>query len=249
MFEDLHWVHYLPIATTVLSAVFLTLLVRRAMMRRWAPHLVWWSLGVLAYGVGTGLESSVTLFGNSIGLTKAWFIAGAIFGGYPLAQGSVYLHLRTWPAHVLMALSLTFALGLSVAIVLSPVDAAALEVHRPSGAILQWQWIRFPGTMVINLYALIFLVGTAAWSALVFLWVRRNMGRAIGNGLICIGALLPGIGGGMAKAGHVEALYVGELVGIILIWAGYAACVRAPAPGTAAPSENVPAPAAAAADA
>ncbi len=34
----------------------------------------------------------------------------------------------------------------------------------------------------------------------------------------------------MAKAGVVEALYVGEFIGIIFIWAGYAACVRVPRP-------------------
>ena len=55
---------------------------------------------------------------------------------------------------------------------------------------------------------------------------------------IAVGALLPGIGGGMAKAGMVEALYVGELVGLILIWLGYRFCVRAPLtqPQTSAPS-------------
>ena len=32
----------------------------------------------------------------------------------------------------------------------------------------------------------------------------------------------------MAKAGMVEALYVAELVGLVLIWVGYMTCVRAP---------------------
>ena len=48
----------------------------------------------------------------------------------------------------------------------------------------------------------------------------------MGNGLIAFGAMLPAVGGGMAKAGVVEALYVGEFVGLLFIWAGYAACVR-----------------------
>jgi len=41
--------------------------------------------------------------------------------------------------------------------------------------------------------------------------------------------MLPGIGGGMAKGGMVEALYVGELAGIILIWAGYQLCIKSKA--------------------
>jgi len=38
--------------------------------------------------------------------------------------------------------------------------------------------------------------------------------------------LLHGIGGGMAKAGMVEALYFGGFVGIILIWFGYRASLK-----------------------
>ena len=38
----------------------------------------------------------------------------------------------------------------------------------------------------------------------------------------------------MAKTGLVEALYVGELIGLVLIWLGYTFCVHAPAP-TAVP--------------
>ena len=223
-------IHYLPIATTALSAIFLVTLLRRAAMRNWVPHLMWWGLGVFAYGIGTALESTVTLAGNSIALTKAWYIAGAIFGGYPLAQGSVYLHFPRKQAHIMGVMSLAFALALAGAVLLSPVNASALLAHKPSGSILEWTWIRYPGTMVINMYAVIFLIGTAAWSAMQFLWVRRNPWRAFGNILITVGAILPGVGGGMAKAGVVEGLYVGEFVGIILIWSGYAACVRAPKP-------------------
>lgn len=52
-------------------------------------------------------------------------------------------------------------------------------------------------------------------------------GRAIGNALIAFGAILPGIGGGMAKAGMVEALYIGEFIGLLFIWLGYACCTSA----------------------
>jgi sulfite exporter TauE/SafE len=43
----------------------------------------------------------------------------------------------------------------------------------------------------------------------------------LGNILIAVGAILPGIGGGFARAGVVEVLYVGELLGLILIWMGF----------------------------
>ena len=46
--------------------------------------------------------------------------------------------------------------------------------------------------------------------------------RTIGSAFIA----LPGIGGSSAKAGMLEALYVGELVGLVLIWIGFNYCTR-----------------------
>lgn len=41
------------------------------------------------------------------------------------------------------------------------------------------------------------------------------------NVLIALGAILPGIGGTATRMGYVEVLYVTELVGLLLTWAGY----------------------------
>jgi hypothetical protein len=83
-------------------------------------------------------------------------------------------------------------------------------------------------TPFINGYAAFFLIGGAALSAWRF-WQSGGAGnRAAGNALIAVGALLPGIGGSMAKAGIVEALYVGECVGLLLIWLGERTCAWRP---------------------
>lgn len=237
-FETLHAVHYLPILTTIIAAAFLVVLVRHHLRRRSGPHLVWWALGVFTYGLGTGLEGTITLFGNSAFLTKAWYVAGALLGGYPLAQGSVYLLMKRKTADVLTMITLPFLAFAAVLVFASPVIEANLLPHKPSGSILAWTWVRWL-TPFINLYAVIFLIGGAIWSAVRYARqrIRRLDGaargdgaRALGNGLIAFGAILPGIGGGMAKAGVVEALYVGELIGLLFIWAGYRVCVQAGAP-------------------
>ena len=220
-------VHYLPIATTALAGVFFVVLVRRYVTRHSGPHLLWWAGGIFAYGLGTALEGSITVFGNSIVLTKAWYIAGALLGGYPLAQGSVYLLLPRRTANVLTAITVPYMLVMAVLVVLSPVNADVLQSHKPSGSILEWQWVR-KMTPVLNGYAAVFLIGGAVYSAVRFARRTGGANRALGNSLIAVGALLPAIGGGMAKADVVEVLYVGEFVGLILIWAGYAACVREP---------------------
>lgn len=220
-------VHYLPIVTTLVSLAFIAILLHRASRRAWAPHLVWWAIGVFFYGVGTALESAVTLTGNSVLLNRLWYVAGAILGGYPLATGTVYLLFRRRTADLLTGVSLAFIVAASALVMLSPMDAAALaaEAHRPSGAYLEWQWVRLL-TPLINLYAAAFLIGGAVWSSVRFFSAGTAPLRAAGTALIAAGGLLPGIGGSMAKAGIVEGLYVGELIGLVLIWAGYELCVR-----------------------
>jgi hypothetical protein len=236
----MEWLHYLPIATTVLAVVFLRVLVRR-WRERGGAHLAWWAFGVFTYGVGTALESTVTLFGNSAELTQAWYIAGAVWGGYPLAQGSVWLLCKPRTARILTWITLAYALVLSGLVWASPLIAENVEPNRPSGAVLEWQWVRL-WSPLLNGYAAIFLIGGAALSAARYFRLRAPgmRERAVGNTFIAVGALLPGIGGGMAKAGMVEALYVGELVGLILIWIGYRWCVQAPL--AVAPTSKAPTP-------
>lgn len=225
-------VHYLPIVTTVLSALFAASLFRRWAAKR-STHLLWWAIGITTYGLGTALESTITLAGNSVALTKAWYVAGALLGGYPLAQGSLYL---SWPrrfANRMTAASLAFVVVASVLVVLSPVSLDALEPHRPSGAILGWQWVRLL-TPLINTYAVFFLIGGALVSAWRHYRYSGHFYRAAGNGLIALGALLPGVGGSFAKAGVVEALYVGECIGLVVIWIGDRVCARETAPAVSA---------------
>jgi len=213
-------VHYLPIATTLLSAAFFIVLVQAWRQRQSGPHLLWWAAGVFFYGLGTAIESAITLGGNSVELNKAWYIAGALLGGYPLAQGAVYLLANRKLANRLTAVTVPFILLASIFVLLSPVNLTVMEAHRPTGAILEWRWVRLM-TPFINLYAAAFLVGGAVVSARRYAKNHEHPERVKGNILIAVGGLLPGIGGSMAKGGLVEALYVGEFVGLIFIWMGY----------------------------
>ncbi len=221
--HTLRAIHYLPILTTLFSLFFLISIGNRY-LQKGGSHLLWWSIGVFTYGLGTFLESAVTLSGNTPFLNKSWYVAGAILGGYPLAQGSVYLHLKKRNADILTFITVPFILFAGISVFLSPVNNEVLQTFRPGGDALEWQWVRLL-TPFINIYSAIFLIGTAFWSAVRFSKIANGKNRAIGNVLITVGALLPGIGGTMAKAGVVEALYVGEFIGIILIWAGYKYCL------------------------
>lgn len=222
------WVHYIPIATTLVAAVFASSLFRRYRARP-STRMLWWAIGITAYGMGTLLEASITLFGNTIWLTKAWYVAGAILGGYPLAQGSLYLAYSRRFADRATAISLPIVVVTSILVFASPALPANLELTRPSGAILGWKWVRLM-TPFINTYAMFFLIGVAAVSSWRYAQSRQSLNRAVGNAVIVLGALMPAIGGSIAKVGAVEALYVLEFIGLIMIWTGDRLCASAPAP-------------------
>lgn len=218
---------HLPIVTTVVAIVFATTLFRRYDEKGGGPHLAWWGVGMVTYGVGTFTESWTTLFGWHPAVFKLWYVAGAFLGGYPLAQGSIYLLARKrfadWSASVVSSV-ITIA---AVFVFLSPLDLAAAEEHRLSGRALGWQWLRAISPF-LNLYSLVFLAGGAAVSALRYRRDAVRRERYVGNILIAIGAILPGIGGTFTRFGAVEVLYVTELVGLVLIYLGYRRCVAAP---------------------
>jgi len=219
---------HLPIATTVLSAVFATLLFTRYRRNGGGPHLLWWGIGMVTYGIGTTTEGFTTLFGWNPIVFKSWYVAGAFLGGYPLAQGSIYLLMNRkfarWSAWIACSV---IAIG-AILVFLSPLNVAVAEPHRLSGSVLQWQWLRAISPL-LNLYSVTFLVGGAAVSAIRY---RRNPAashRYAGNIAIAAGGLLPAFGGMMTRFGVVEALYVTELAGLLLIFTGYRWCVGQPA--------------------
>lgn len=222
-------VHYLPIATTLIALGFSAALLSRY-RRKGGTHLLWWAIGALTYAAGTALEASVTLFGWHEPLFRGWYIAGALLGGAPLAQGTVYLHLPRATAHRLSwALAVVIVVASAFALAV-PIRQELVEPFRLSGRVMAWPWVR-AFSPFINLYAFVFLVGGAVRSAILFARRRETLYRAQANVLIAVGALLPGIGGSFTRFGHTEVLYVTELIGIVLIYAGYRHAVR----GAAAP--------------
>jgi hypothetical protein len=212
-------VHFIPIITTVVALAFAGAVIARWMDRR-APHLLWWGIGMLTYAAGTFTESATTLLGWHEPVFRAWYITGALLGGAPLAQGSVYLHLGRRTANRLTAIVCTVIVVASACVIASPIDYALVEPFRLSGKVLEWRWVRLFSPF-INLYAVIFLVGGAIVSAVRYRRSSETYHRFVGNAYIAVGGILPGIGGAFTRFGYTEVLYVTELLGLLLIYAGY----------------------------
>jgi len=217
-------VAYIPILTTLFCVYFFMVIYRHWRAKPQALYLMWWTIGVVCYGIGTLVESIHTLYGWSPLIFKSWYIAGAFLGGVPLAQGTVYLLMPRALAHKMTAVLLVVLVISSALVIASPLDES-LVTHKLQGNVLEWTFIRAI-TPFVNIYAFIFLVGGAIYSAARYFKTVEFKGRFWGNGLIAMGGLLPGIGGTMAKFGQTYVLYVTELIGILLIFAGYSVIRR-----------------------
>jgi hypothetical protein len=215
----MEFINYIPIVTTLFGIYFFFILFSHWKNSRSSQHVFWWMIGVLTYVAGTITESINVLAGFSIINFKAWYITGALLGGAPLAQGTVYLLCKRKTANILTAVLITVTISASVLVILSPINTELIS-GKLSGKLLGWKFIRYL-TPFINLYAFIFLVGGAIYSAVKYARTKEYKKRFTGNLLIAIGGLLPGIGGSFTKFGYVEVLFVTELIGLIFIYFGY----------------------------
>jgi vacuolar-type H+-ATPase subunit I/STV1 len=150
-------------------------------------------------------------------LTAAW-----------LGQGTVYLLVRKRVvarnlAVVLVILSF-ISLGLMITAHITP-EAVSYDVSQLASAqykeILERNGATIVLTILLNVYGTIALVGGAIYSAYLF-WRKKVLAkRMVGNILIAAGALMPAMAGSFIKAGLVDWLYVSELIGVILMYAGF----------------------------
>ena len=225
-----HAVQLIPIATTILALSFCVVLFYR-WRERGGAHLLWFAVGALTYAAGTITESLTTVFGWNDVVFRAWYITGALMGGAPLAQGSVYLHMKRRTADILAVALVVTIVTASVFVIASPLRYDLVEPYRLTGKVLGWTWVR-AFSPFINTYAFCFLVGGAAVSAVHYSKSLVTRNKFVGNVLIAVGALLPGIGGTFTRFGHTEVLYVTEFIGLALIFLGYQYAVS-PAPVTA----------------
>jgi hypothetical protein len=212
-------VNYIPVLTTCFSLFFLSRIIPHYLAKG-SPYLLWWTLGVLTFGMGTLTESINAIFGWTEWNAKIWYIVGALLGGYPLAQGTIYLLMNKRFANISAVLCSAVIIVAAVCVLLSPIQLPEDFDGRLTGRVLAWQWVR-AFSPFLNTYAFIFLFGGAVYSAIKYVSNEKGRARFLGNILIAIGALLPGIGGTATRFGYVEVLYITELIGLIFIYMGY----------------------------
>lgn len=213
------FVEFIPILTTLFSVYFVREIYNHYRIRR-TKYLLWWTIGVLTFGMGTLAESINAIFGWSEPNLRYWYIVGALLGGFPLAQGSVYLLMHRKFAGITTFIFVSLIAIASMFVIFTPLDIPQNFNYKLTGSVFAWKWVRYFSPL-INTYSFIFLVGGAIYSAMKYYRQVDKEARFKGNVFIAVGGLLPGIGGSFTRMGYVNVLFITELIGLILIYTGY----------------------------
>jgi hypothetical protein len=226
--------HYLPFLSTLVTLAFTVAVFVRFLKRR-GPHLLFWTIGLLFYGIGT-LAEVVLGFTFSGLMLRFWYLSGAMLTAAWLGQGSLHLLVRkralAWTlTGILAAVSLLAA----VLVLLAPLTPAAASYHLSLAISSQYKDILTRGGMIValtillNIYGTLLLVGGAIYSAIIFWRKHVLFNRMIGNLLIAAGALAPAMAGSFVKLGLPDLLYLSELLGVVLMYIGFIQATTAPA--------------------
>lgn len=218
------WIGWLPFLASLVSFIFAGLVFRRYFERK-GTHLLLWGIGLIFYGIGGFCEGYYTAWGWNPWIFRLWYLFGAILVAAWLGQGTVFLLAKAKWARLTFILLLLGSLYGAVRVFTARLDPSLLTTSAHTGSELSGHAIVTPGvrplTPLFNLYGTLTLVGGAAYSAWLFWRKRVLLHRTIGNILIAIGAMAPAFGGTFSRLGIPGALYLSELLGVILMFAGF----------------------------
>lgn len=215
---------WLPILSSVVTLVFAATVLRRYVRGR-KLHVAFWGIGLTMYGIGVLCEALYVLLGWNPLLFRLWYLFGAILTAAWLGQGTVYLLAPRRVAHTLTVLLVIGSVFGAIRVFSTTLDPTLLVGGELSGRAIVTPGVRVL-TPFFNIYGLVALAGGAAYSSWVF-WRRGIMpNRVVGNILIALGALAPGLGGLFSRLGLSGYLYLGELLGAVLMYVGFLRSTR-----------------------
>lgn len=220
--------HFLiPTLSTLVSFVFAASVLNRYRYKQ-GKHLLYWGIGLVFYGLGT-LSEVISAFTFNPLVLKIWYLTGAMLTAAWLGQGTIFLLVRKRGVADALATALIVVSLLSFVLVMfAPVNAQSAATYDVSRALSeQYKEILVRNGLVtlltisLNIYGTIGLVGGAIYSAYLFWRKKVLLNRVVGNILIATGALMPAMAGSFVKAGLVDWLYASELIGVVLMYAGF----------------------------
>jgi hypothetical protein len=227
-----------PVAAALVALLFAVLLARSCAGRP-AGAKALWATGFALFAIAAGAEALSQRTGWTPGLFRTYYLAGGVLTVAYLGAGSAWLQLPRRGRDLLLGALAAATVAAVVAVALAPVDAyqlaSAASGRPPANGALQGH--AFLWAVSLNTIGTVLLVGGALYSI-----VRRRRVRA--NAWIAAGAIVVALATGLSRTGIYSLVYLGELVGVALMFAGFALVeqpIRPPRRRRSAPERYFPA--------
>ena len=213
----------LPLCAAFVAVAFAFLLLR-SFRRRRSGEKALWATGFVLFGLAAACEAAAQRAGWDPILFRTYYLAGGVLTVAFLGAGSAWLLLPRRARDVLLGGLLVAAAAAAIAVALAPVSAGALagtaHGRPPANSVLGGH--AFLWAIGLNSFGTLFLVGGSLYSIL-----RRRRVRP--NVWIGSGALVVALATGLSRADSYSLVYAGQLLGIALMFSGFAFVGKAPA--------------------
>jgi hypothetical protein len=219
----------LPLAAALLALLFAARLIS-SWLRRRAAQKLFWAAGFCCFALAAASEALAFRHGWSPALFRVYYVAGGVLTVAYLGAGSAWLLLPRRARDVMVGALAVATAGAVTSVLLAPVRTQTLvdavsgappSNHALSGHAYLW-------AVLLNSMGTVALVGGSLYSV-----VRRQRVRA--NVWIASGALCVAGATGLTRVGHTSLMYIGELVGIALMFCGFNLPMPKPAARLVAP--------------
>jgi len=224
---------FYPLLATVISAVFAATLWRQY-RRKPRAYLLAWSIALAIYAVAALTEVIGAAGGWNPLLYRIYYYLGGITVVGVLALGTIYLLAPRFGRVALGILVVLAGIGLA-GIVGASLQAGLLDTHQvPSADTIRLEHgsfnvIAILMAAVLNSVGSVILIGGALWSAY-GAWRRGGaQSRLVANIMIAAGAFIVAGASTLFRVFHVyELFYVGQAIGVLVMFGGFMAAQRSP---------------------
>jgi hypothetical protein len=212
-----------PLVAAVTALAFAVVLAAR-LASRWRTHEAVWLVALLMYAVGSAAMFVGVLRGWSDWTFRSYWLFGAVLNVPFLAQGEVYLLVRSRrAAHVVLALVVAASVLATWEVFRAPVAAAPLSRALPLGKdALGDDSLAYRLAQLYAIPAYFFLLGGLLWSGRAMRGRPELRDRAVGILGIAVGATIVAIGSGIGAARDIVPLFAVSLAaGVAVMFAGF----------------------------
>jgi len=224
---------FYALAATAISAAFsLTLLMQYRAKPR--PYLLAWSVALGIYAVAALTEVIGAAAGWNPLLYRTYYYFGGILVVGVLALGTIYLLAPRFGRSALLILVVLGGVGLAGTLGASLQPGLLQTREVPSVDTIRLEHGAFNAiailmAAVLNSVGSVILIGGALWSAYGAWRKGGAQSRLMANILIAAGAFIVAGASTLTRLFHVyELFYVGQAIGVLVIFGGFLTAQRAP---------------------